>query len=229
MNTPWKLYATLASVVVMLGLVLFSVYWLIGSSRLLPEGLPGDEAAAGSVPLDVAGNPAPRQPHPGGTTTGTPRPAPRSVGIPPAGALLIPVAGVRPEALVDTYTQARSAGRSHDAIDIAAPRGTPVVAAAAGTVLKLFLSEQGGITLYQLGTDGRTIYYYAHLDRYAPGIAEGMRVQQGDTLGFVGDTGNSGAGNYHLHFEISTTLDPAQYWGGAPVNPYPLLRGAPGG
>jgi peptidoglycan LD-endopeptidase LytH len=101
------------------------------------------------------------------------------------------------------------------------------VAATEGTVLKLFLSDQGGITLYQLDPDQRTLYYYAHLDRYAPGIAEGIRLRRGDLIGYVGDTGNSGAGNYHLHFEISTTHDPAQYWGGVPANPYPLLGGTP--
>jgi peptidoglycan LD-endopeptidase LytH len=145
----------------------------------------------------------------------------------PPRPLLIPVAGVRPEDLVDTYTHARSDGRRHDAIDIAAPRNTPVLAVAEGTVLKLFQSEQGGITLYQLDPDQRTVYYYAHLDRYAPAIAEGMRLRQGDVIGFVGDTGNAGAGDYHLHFEITTTEDPTQYWGGTPTNPYPLLRGLP--
>jgi peptidoglycan LD-endopeptidase LytH len=148
-------------------------------------------------------------------------------GITPSpGSLLVPVAGVRPEGLVDTYTHARSEGRRHDAIDIMARRGTHVIAAAAGTVLKLFQSERGGITLYQLGADRRTVYYYAHLDRYAPGIVEGMRLEPGDTIGYVGDTGNAGAGNYHLHFEVSTTADPRKYWGGTPVNPYPLLGGA---
>jgi peptidoglycan LD-endopeptidase LytH len=139
--------------------------------------------------------------------------------------LVIPVAGVRPDELVDTYTHARSEGRSHDAIDIMAPHGTPVLAAADGTVLKLFQSDQGGITLYQLDPDQHTIYYYAHLDRYASGIAEGMRLLQGDTIGFVGDTGNAILGNHHLHFEITTTQDPTRYWGGIPINPYPLLRG----
>jgi peptidoglycan LD-endopeptidase LytH len=141
------------------------------------------------------------------------------------GRLLIPVAGVRPEELVDTYTQSRSQGRRHDAIDIAAPHGTSVLAVAEGTVLKLFQSEQGGITLYQLDPDNRTLYYYAHLGGYAPGVVEGMRLRRGETIGFVGDTGNAGAGNYHLHFEISITLDPKQYWGGTPMNPFALLGG----
>jgi peptidoglycan LD-endopeptidase LytH len=150
----------------------------------------------------------------------------RTIRPEPPGRLLIPIAGLRPNQLVDTYAQARAEGRRHDAIDIVAAHGTPVIAVADGTVLKLFQSEQGGITLYQLDPDQRTIYYYAHLDRYAPAIVEGMMLRRGATIGYVGDTGNAGAGNYHLHFEISTTTDPKQYWGGTPTNPYPLLGGS---
>jgi murein DD-endopeptidase MepM/ murein hydrolase activator NlpD len=142
----------------------------------------------------------------------------------PASGLVIPVAGVRPRDLVDTYEQSRSQGRRHDAIDIAAARGTPVLAVAPGSVAKLFVSERGGIALYQLAPDKHTIYYYAHMDRYADGITDGKSLQQGDVIGYVGDTGNAGAGNYHLHFSISTIADPKQYWGGTPQNPYPLLR-----
>jgi murein DD-endopeptidase MepM/ murein hydrolase activator NlpD len=138
--------------------------------------------------------------------------------------LLIPVLGVRAASLVDTYDQARGAGRRHDAIDIMAPRGTPVLATADGVVMKLFTSARGGTTLYEMAPDGRTIYYYAHLDRYAPGIAQGKTLRRGDVLGYVGNTGDAGPGNYHLHFEVTTTADPAKYWGGAPQNPYPLLR-----
>ena len=139
--------------------------------------------------------------------------------------LVVPVAGVRPEDLRDTYTQSRSEGRTHDAIDIMAPRGTPVVAAADGRVVKLFQSVPGGITLYQLATDNRTVLYYAHLDRYADGIAEGHFARRGETIGYVGDTGNAGPGNYHLHFSVSITDDPKRWHGGTNVNPYPLLRG----
>jgi murein DD-endopeptidase MepM/ murein hydrolase activator NlpD len=140
----------------------------------------------------------------------------------PAG-LLVPVQGVRPADLTDTYTQSRGQGRSHDAIDIPAPRGTPVVAASDGTVLKRFLSERGGTTLYVVGPDRRTIYYYAHLDRYADGIVEGKRVRKGELLAYVGNTGNAGANNYHLHFEIKTG-DPKRFWAGTSHNPYPLLQ-----
>lgn len=144
----------------------------------------------------------------------------------PAGdpRLLIPVQGVMAASLVDTYEQARGQGRRHDAIDIMAPRGTPVLAAGDGVVMKLFRSERGGTTLYQLAPDRRTIYYYAHLDRYAPGIAEGRALRRGEVLGYVGDTGSAVPGDYHLHFEVSTTPDPAKYWGGVPQNPYPLLQ-----
>lgn len=140
--------------------------------------------------------------------------------------LLIPVAGVTADQLQDTFDDARSEGRVHNAIDIMAPRGTPVLAAADGTVLKLFWSERGGNTIYQLGTDGRTVYYYAHLDRYADGLTEGRAVRRGEMIGYVGDTGNAGPGNYHLHFAVYIVEDPKRYWDGQPINPYPLLKEA---
>jgi murein DD-endopeptidase MepM/ murein hydrolase activator NlpD len=139
--------------------------------------------------------------------------------------LLIPVAGVRPEQLIDTFQASRSEGRVHDAIDIPAPRGTPVLAASDGRIVKLFQSVPGGTTIYQLAPDNKTIYYYAHLDRYADGIKEGHVARRGEVIAYVGDTGNSGAGNYHLHFSISIVSDPKRYWDGTNINPYPLLRG----
>jgi murein DD-endopeptidase MepM/ murein hydrolase activator NlpD len=113
----------------------------------------------------------------------------------------------------------------HNAIDIMASKGTPVVAAADGTIVRLFQSDKGGTTLYVRGADDRTIYYYAHLDHYAEGIAENKYVRRGEVIAYVGDTGNAGAGNYHLHFAIWTVDDPKRYWDGANVNPYPLLTG----
>jgi murein DD-endopeptidase MepM/ murein hydrolase activator NlpD len=140
--------------------------------------------------------------------------------------LVMPVAGVRPEQLSDTFTQSRSEGRTHNAIDIIAPRGTPVRAAVDGPIVKLFRSERGGITLYQRGPDGRTIYYYAHLDGYADGMTEGRQLRRGETIGFVGDTGNTQPGNCHLHFQIYVPTDDKNIWDGTPVNPYPLLLSA---
>jgi murein DD-endopeptidase MepM/ murein hydrolase activator NlpD len=142
----------------------------------------------------------------------------------PSGTLIIPVAGVRPDQLQDTFAQSRAEGRVHDAIDILAPRGTPVLAAADGTIVKLFQSVRGGTTIYQSSVDGKFIYYYAHLDRYADGLTEGHLAKQGETIAYVGDTGNAGAGNYHLHFSIAIVSDPKRYWEGTNINPYPLLK-----
>ena len=138
--------------------------------------------------------------------------------------LIIPVAGVKPDQLLDTFTDARSEGRVHDAIDIPAPAGTPVLAAADGEIVKLFPSERGGTTIYQLSSDRKLVFYYAHLQRYADGLVVGKFVKQGDVIAYVGDTGNAGAGNFHLHFSISIVPDPKRYWEGTNINPYPLLR-----
>lgn len=145
----------------------------------------------------------------------------------PEPALRIPVAGVRPEQLSDTFAQAREQGlRSHDAIDIPAPRGTPVLAAAAGRVEKLFLSKPGGKTIYIRSGDGRRIYYYAHLDQYAPSLSEGQQVSAGQVLGAVGSTGNADPSVPHLHFAVMQTDPDARWWEPAlAINPYPLLRG----
>jgi murein DD-endopeptidase MepM/ murein hydrolase activator NlpD len=138
--------------------------------------------------------------------------------------LIIPVAGVRSDQLVDTFTAARGAGRSHDAIDIMAPAATPVLAAVTGRIAKFFDSVAGGITIYQIGEEGRFMYYYAHLQRRADGIKEGDLVTQGTTIGYVGDTGNAGPGNYHLHFSIARVVDPKRFWEGTYLNPYPYLK-----
>ena len=138
--------------------------------------------------------------------------------------LIIPVAGVKPDQLLDTFADARSEGRIHDAIDIPAPAGTPVLAAADGEIVKLFPSERGGTTIYQLSSDRKLVFYYAHLQRYADGLVVGKFVKQGDVIAYVGDTGNAGVGNFHLHFSISIVADPKRYWEGTNINPYPLLR-----
>lgn len=138
--------------------------------------------------------------------------------------LVIPVVGVRPDQLVDTFADARSEGRVHDAIDIPAAAGTTVIAAADGQIVKLFQSERGGTTIYQASVDRKLIYYYAHLQRYADGVVEGKLVKQGETIAYVGDTGNAGTGNFHLHFSIAAVADPKRYWEGTNINPYPLLR-----
>jgi murein DD-endopeptidase MepM/ murein hydrolase activator NlpD len=129
--------------------------------------------------------------------------------------------------LVDTFTQARAGGsRVHDAIDIMAPTGTPVVAAAPGIVEKIFLSDGGGgKTVYVRSDDGLWSYYYAHLNDYAPGLKEGQRVSRGTRLGTVGFSGNANPAGPHLHFAINRMTPGEKWYDGTPVNPYPLLAG----
>lgn len=139
--------------------------------------------------------------------------------------LLIPVSGVTANQLRDSFYDGRSEGRTHEALDIMAASGTPVIAAADGTIVRLFQSAKGGITLYQLDASGLYIYYYAHLQGYAEGISEGKSIRRGEVIAYVGDTGNAGAGNYHLHFAISKPMVPRKWNGGIPINPYPILTG----
>ncbi|WP_243451012.1 M23 family metallopeptidase [Sphingosinicella sp. CPCC 101087] len=182
--------------------VVTSLFWIVAYSIALPGGrmASGDEADSPTSGADLV--------------------------VGPAG-LAVPVAGVRTQDLVDTYSQARAGGaRSHDAIDIMAPAGRPVIAAADGMVEKLFFSEGGGgISAYVRSPDRRWIYYYAHLQGYAPGLREGVRVERGDPIGTVGSTGNAAAAGPHLHFAVYR-MAPGQDWHeGTPINPYPLLAG----
>jgi murein DD-endopeptidase MepM/ murein hydrolase activator NlpD len=147
----------------------------------------------------------------------------------PSPRLLVPVAGVRTDELSDTYGAARSGGRAHKGVDILAPLGTPVLAAAAGVIVQRDSSALGGISLYQRDLDGRTIYYYAHLRRYRAGLKEGDLVRQGDVIAYVGATGNATPGMPHLHFAVYTVTDPNRWWRGRDLNPLPLLRGETAG
>lgn len=145
--------------------------------------------------------------------------------IGPAG-LAIPVQGVKQSELTDTFDDARANGRVHDAIDIMAPEGTPVLAAADGTIEKLFYSNGGGgITIYERSVDGNWMYYYAHLQGYAPGLHEGQQVKQGQLIARVDHTGDAVATAPHLHFAINRMQPGQRWWQGDPINPYPLLAG----
>ncbi len=139
------------------------------------------------------------------------------------GKLLIPVSGIKKNNLRDTFNDARSEGRVHNAIDIMANGGTLVLAAADGEIAKFFESRLGGITIYQYSIDKKQVYYYAHLQKRAENLTEHQSVRQGTVIGYVGDTGNAGAGNFHLHFAISILDDPQRYWDGEEINPYPIL------
>ena len=202
-------------------------------SPTLPAATPTASVAVETSPSPTGENsnaPAMAQPENTSTpssapaTSATPAPAISTAAPFNSTALLIPVAGVRPEQLRDTFQEARSQGRTHDAIDIPAARGTPVLAAADGRIIKFFNSEKGGITIYQLSVDEKLIYYYAHLERYADGLSEGHFARRGEVIAYVGDTGNAVPGNYHLHFSVAIISDPKRYWTGTNINPYPLLR-----
>ncbi len=152
----------------------------------------------------------------------------RSVMAPARGAtLVVPVVGKTAADLTDTFTQARGGGtRVHDAIDVMAAEGTPIIAAAPGRIEKLFTSKAGGLTIYVRSPDQRTIYYYAHLRNYAPGLREGQTVTAGQRLGSVGHTGNADPAGPHLHFAVLQT-HPGAKWSepATAINPYPLLGG----
>ena len=164
-------------------------------------------------------------------------PPPRAAGVPiapaaetatpalPADGLLLPVQGIAADQLRDTFEEARGSGRVHDAIDILAPAGTPVLAVADGTVEKLFDSERGGTTLYQFNRERTHAYYYAHLQGYAPGISERQPLRRGQLIGYVGSSGNASADAPNLHFAVFELGPERRWWEGTAVNPYPLLRG----
>jgi peptidoglycan LD-endopeptidase LytH len=165
---------------------------------------------------------ASQQSAPAGAAAAPSAPAPATS----APSLLIPVQGVTAAQLSDTFGDARAQGRAHDAIDIMAARGTAVLAVADGHIEKLFTSKPGGLTIYQLEPSGRYAYYYAHLDRYADGLAEKQTVRRGQVIGFVGSTGNANPEAPHLHFSIFELGPERQWWKGTAINPYPVLRQA---
>ena len=200
------------------------IFWLYGRGRF-PR--PEPPVAAGPTPSAPVPPPqqetpqpqAPPPPAPSGPAPATDLPADLM-----QRKLLIPVQGIPREALQNTFDDARGQGRVHDAIDIMAPRNTPVVAVEAGRIVKLFNSDRGGLTIYQFDPTETYSYYYAHLDHYAPGIQEGMQVARGQVIGYVGFTGNASPEGPHLHFAINRLTPEKRWWEGQPLNPYPILR-----
>ncbi|MDX2276198.1 MAG: M23 family metallopeptidase [Hyphomonadaceae bacterium] len=133
----------------------------------------------------------------------------------------VPVQGVARDDLVDTWGAARAGGRTHEGIDIIAPQGTPVLAATDGRIASLMNNTRGGVAIYQFDQDQNYVFYYAHLQRRAPGLDEGDAVREGQVIGYVGSTGN--ATTPHLHFELHRLDGETKYWQGEAVNPYPYL------
>ena len=208
------------------------IVWAYGTWRppIPPAPWPTPSAAPPAVP------PKPALAAPTSTIQPTPVPAvpPGAVPlVPPESAdlsrrrLLLPVFGVRPEALSDTFTEARGNGsRQHEALDIPAPRNTPVLAVEDGTIAKLFTSNQGGLTVYQFDPSSTYAYYYAHLERYAVGLKEGDPIRRGQILGYVGTSGNAPPNAPHLHFAIFLLTPEKHWWQGTAIDPYPILRGS---
>jgi murein DD-endopeptidase MepM/ murein hydrolase activator NlpD len=220
----------LAGLLLGANLVYFAMHRALPHGSTTPASVPSATASTptGMAAIGTASTPAPvviaatgTIPAPADTTAPADDPV-----IGPTG-LLLPVAGVRAGQLVDTYSDARSENRVHDAIDIMAPRGTPVLAASDGTVAKLFSSKLGGLTIYEFDPTSTWVYYYAHLDRYADGLAEGQPLRRGDVIGHVGSSGNASPDAPHLHFEVSRLGPQKHWWQATPVNPYPLLGGEP--
>lgn len=184
-------------------------------------------APAPAVPSEISSSPAPATPAPIPPAPVAPPHLERPPIPPPADLaardLLIPVQGVTREELLDTFDDARGGGRVHEAIDIMAPRDTPVLAVEGGRIVKLFSSAQGGLTLYQFDPTETYAYYYAHLERYVPGLKEGDVVARGQVIGHVGTSGNAGPDNPHLHFAMFRLNAQKNWWQGQAINPYPIL------
>ena len=194
----------------------------------------GREAVPAPAAPAVAVKPAAPTPAPVAKAPAAAKPdavAPQATGDGPALFAarhpIVPVEGIPPRELRDNFEQVRGA-RKHEAIDIMAPLGTRVFAVDDGKLVKLFRSIPGGVTAYQFDPQNQLAYYYAHLDRYADGLKEGMTLRRGDLIGYVGSTGNADADAPHLHFAVFLLGPERRWWKGEPVNPYPALRNAGG-
>ncbi|HUF48159.1 MAG TPA: M23 family metallopeptidase [Vicinamibacterales bacterium] len=219
----------------MFGALTVGAFWVrpvflfgVASAPVLVDGTPSVE---GAPMMEVRPTPA-EEPSPFVTPAApvlfSPTGAP-TMGAEPVAELRrrnleMPVLGAQREALHQTFDQARGSSRKHDAIDMLAPRGTPVVAVEDGTIAKLFFSDAGGITVYLFDPTEAYCYYYAHLDRYAAGLEEGARVRRGEVLGYVGVTGNAPKDTPHLHFAIFKLTETRQWWKGTPIDPFVVMR-----
>jgi peptidoglycan LD-endopeptidase LytH len=208
----------------LLGFVLgaFAVASLGDVGARVRAGVPLAKAPGGA--LDEPANAVVEVPAPTSGRTGViPTSAPEAKDL-AARHLTIPVEGIPAGRLVRSYHDARSGGREHEALDILAPRNTPVVAVEDGIVAKLFFSKAGGNTIYQFDPGREFAYYYAHLERYADGLKEGQQVHRGDVIGYVGTTGNAPKNTPHLHFAVFRLTPDKHWWEGTPIDPYDILR-----
>jgi murein DD-endopeptidase MepM/ murein hydrolase activator NlpD len=185
-------------------------------------GAPLTKASGGA--LDEPTNAVVEVPAPTSGRTGViPTSAPEAKDL-AARHLMIPVQGTESDKLVRSYHDPRSGGREHEALDILAPRNTPVVAVEDGTIAKLFFSKAGGNTVYQFDPGRAYAYYYAHLERYADGLKEGEAIHRGQVIGYVGTSGNAPKHTPHLHFAVFRLTPEKRWWEGTPIDPYDILR-----
>jgi murein DD-endopeptidase MepM/ murein hydrolase activator NlpD len=208
----------------LLGFVLGAfVVGSLGSARVTPATASLATGAANTGPVAGVAGAIDGAKATSGHNETVPAPTPESRGL-AARKLDVPVAGVDAQKLVRSYHDERSGGREHEALDILAPRGTPVVAVEDGTIAKLFVSKAGGNTIYQFDPGSEYAYYYAHLDRYADGVKEGDAVKRGQVIGYVGTSGNAPKDTPHLHFAIFRLTPEKHWWEGTPVDPFDVLR-----
>ena len=168
--------------------------------------------------------PAPMAPPPPAAVVTTPAMSANVVDALRNRQLTLPVQGIKRDELRDTFNEMRGSSRRHEALDVLAPRNTPILAVEDGTIGRLFLSDAGGITIYQFDPTTSYVYYYAHLERYADGLKEGAAIKRGQVLGYVGTTGNAPRNTPHLHFAIFKLTDEKKWWQGTPIDPYSVLK-----
>lgn len=234
-GSRFRLAASSASVGFVAGAIAMAALVVVGDRRGIPltganPGPPSKGGSATGAPPTVSiepskpGEPRPVQPPPAASADAPPTITGDSVADLRPRRLDLPVLGAGREALRDSFNETRSGSRKHEAIDILAPMNTPVVAVENGTIAKLFRSDAGGITVYQFDPSNSYVYYYAHLDHYAPGLTDGKRVARGDVIGYVGVTGNSPKDTPHLHFAIFKLTAERKWWQGTPIDPYQVLK-----
>ena len=228
-RTSWLVFAAslgfLAGMLVMAAVV-----------TIFPSGAAVVTNAAASAPAaekaDVEVRPSMKETPP--AVEPPPPDPPRTEDVPTLGAdpledlrqrrLTLPVQGIKKDDLRSNFDELRRGSRRHEAMDILAPRNTPVFAVEDGKIARLFLSDAGGLTIYQFDPSEKYVYYYAHLEKYASGLEEGDRVKGGDVIGYVGTTGNAPRNTPHLHFAIFKMTDEKKWWQGTAIDPYSVLR-----
>lgn len=192
-----------------------------------PELTPASPSTIGTntltaPPLSLPPTGSEAQPPVGGSSF--PAVGPREAEELLARRLVVPVAGRAPKDLVDSFNDMRGAARRHNALDIMAPRNTPVLSVAAGKILKLHNSAAGGLTIYASDEPSRFVFMYGHLESFRPGLTEGASVQRGEIIGFVGSSGNAIPAGPHLHFQVTRNDNMKEWWKGTPLNPFPAFR-----